>query len=143
MNHAQEFHTLYPIKVTKRATGTVSGTADLMTTGYLAHTAVVRFVHDGSASKAVWRAGHVSASTTTYASATAFGTAIAMSSVTSGQYGYIINCVGAKRYIRIKQSTATSSGGHGAIVDLFYHRVVPSGTSQNQGFTAVTTLNAT
>jgi hypothetical protein len=134
MNSIEDIKTATPIKI-NRVAGVSSGTVDTLG----AHKALIRFVKGPATTKAIWRVGHTSASTTLYASATQFSTPIIVSSVTSGQTAYEIDLTGCKRHLRVRQSMVTTSAAAGVIVDLVYNREIPPTST---GFVSVTRQGA-
>lgn len=98
----------------------------------------------GGTCKVVLRVGSVSASTSLYASATAFSPALIVSAAnasTMGAYGFDIDLSTSKRYLRLVQSTATASGTLGTFYELYdgtQNPAVNAGNVATSGFASLT-----
>lgn len=131
-----------PIAVDKRATGTVSAVVDCGISGVNASRAFVildKQAFSGKSGKSVLRVRHASASGVTYASATAFSTALIQSTATTSTATALAfnidRCGGTGRFLRFLLSNATASAYTGVHVLLTENAKVPPTTT---GFTSVT-----
>ena len=123
----------YAIPATKRATTGVSATVDMTD----CHEIMVIHAHgkDTNSSNVLLR--HAT-STNTFASATAFGTAVAGALATSACQAFVIrNQPSIKRYLIIKQSTLAASLAIGVVSLSFYNRAVPPSSTLG-AFTSLT-----
>jgi len=131
-----------PIAIDKRATGTVSGFVDCGIGGINASRALIildKQAFSGKNGKSVLRVRHATASGMTYASATAFSTALIQStSTTSAATALAFNIErggGTGRFLRFLLSNATASAYTGVHALLSENSKVPPSTT---GFTSVT-----
>ena len=123
----------YAIPATKRATTGVSATVDMTD----CHEIMVIHAHgkDTNSSNVLLR--HAT-STNTFASATAFGTAVAGALATSACQAFVIrNQPSIKRYLIIKLSATAASSNNGVLVLGFRNRAVPYSATLGS-FSAVT-----
>lgn len=127
-----------PIIPSKRATAGVSGTVDMADL----HEVVIVHTHglDSNSSKIL--IGHCSASTTLYASATAFSPAVATALATSGAQAFVIRAgPNVKRFLRIKLSTTAASSNNGVLAFGLRNRTTPYSATLG-AFATVTTMTA-
>lgn len=136
MNHTSDIKYISALVAKKRTATGASATVDTLG----AHTVLLRLVHDDSTVNTICRVRHASASTTLYASATAFSTVLVQSMATSGQKAFHIPLTGVKRYIRVLVSNVTTCAVNGVFGDLMYNRAVPPAT--NQGFVSAVAVAA-
>jgi hypothetical protein len=130
-NKLEDLKLLTPILVNRRAGGL---SAVVNTAG--AQQARIRCIHGPATTKIIYRVRHATASGITYASATAFDPPIILSSVTSGTRAVELtelHKVGP--FLRVVQSSVTTSAVGGTEVDLVANRAVPPAS---RGFLSVT-----
>ena len=131
-----------PIAVDKRSAAGVSAVVDCGISGVNAGRAFVildKQAFSGKNGKSILRVRHASASGVTYASATAFSTALIASTATASTATALAFNIdrggGTGRFLRILLSNATASGFTGVHVLLTENAKVPPTTT---GFTSVT-----
>lgn len=140
MNQAVQYGVSITAK--KRSAGGLSATIDTM--GYRRARVWTQRFSGGGTVKVVLRVAQVSASTTLYASATAFSPALIVSAAqasTMGAYGFDIALDGTKRYLRLVQSGITASGTLGTFYELYDGTANPATNSAGvatSGFASLT-----
>lgn len=131
-----------PITIDKRSAAGVSGVVDCGIDGINASRAFVildKQAFSGKAGKSIIRIRHAAASGVTYASATAFSTALIASTATTSLARALAFNIdrggGTGRFLRIVLSNVTASGFAGVNVILSENSKVPPTTT---GFTSIT-----
>jgi hypothetical protein len=133
----------YGVAITakKRTAAGLSATID--TIGFRRCKVWTQRFSGGGTCKVILRIGSVSASTSLYASATAFSpvciTSAAQAS-TMGAYGWDIDLSTSKRYLRLVQSTVTGSGTLGTFYELYdgtQNPAVNAGNTATTGFASL------
>lgn len=138
MDRTKDIKVAQPIPVVRRAAGVVSGTFDTLgCTQVVAW--VVKGVLSGQSSKQVLRVGHAETAAT-FASATAFSTAVIASGATASAATqnlgpFCFDMQGAGRYLVFKLSNITASACGGVIAVGIANELVPPTST---GFTSVT-----
>lgn len=126
----------YAIPATKRATAATSATVDCSG----AHELLVVHVHGKDSNSSAVLIRHCSASTTLFASATAFSTPVTAAIATSAAQAFIVRRQpGLKKCLAIKLSTTAASANNGVLVFSMRNRSEPYSSTLG-AFSAVTTM---